>query len=98
MKKCSWFYEFKNIFYKNPGINLPLIIKSRQPLKRDEAAVDENDLKNYDFDFDQNLENFCQIAIYKTEKKEDMDIFYSNLSDLSSDFDSSLYFVLSQIA
>ena len=67
LKKCPWFYKFEDIFHKHPGINPPLIIKSEQPPKRDGAAVDEDDLRSYDFDLDQDLEDPRQMAICETE-------------------------------
>lgn len=98
LKKCSWFYKFKNIFHKHVGINLPLIIESRQPLKCDGAVIDENDLKDYDLDFDQDLEDFYQMAIHKTKREEDISVFFANLFDLGSCFNLNLHFALSQIA
>ena len=52
LKKCSWFYKFEDIFYNYLSINPPLIIKFRQPPKRDEAAIKEDNLRGYDFDPD----------------------------------------------
>ena len=49
LKKCSWFYEFKDIFYKHFGINLLIILESGQSPIRDRAVVDEDKLKGYDF-------------------------------------------------
>ena len=94
LKKCPWFYKFKNIFYKHPSINSPLINESRQPPKRDGAAVDEDDQGGYDFNLDQDLEDPRQMATRKTEGEEDMGISFSNFSDLGSDSDSSLYSAL----
>ena len=95
LKKCLWFYEFENIFHKYPGINLPLIIEFGQPAKCDGGAMDKDDLRGYDFDVDQDLEDYCQMAILETKGEKDISISYSNLSDLGSDFDLSLHFALS---
>lgn len=53
------FYEFEDIFHKHLGNNLSFIIGFKQSLKRNGAAIDENDLEGYDFNFDQDLEDFC---------------------------------------
>lgn len=53
LKKCPWFYEFGDIFYKHPSINLFFSIESRQPPKCDKAAIDEDNLEGYNFDLDQ---------------------------------------------
>lgn len=91
LKKYSWFYEFKDIFYKHPNINLILIIESGQPPKCDEAMVDKDDLEGYDFNFDQDLEDSHQMTICETGGEEDMVVSFSNLSDLGSDSDLSLH-------
>ncbi len=98
LKKCSWFYEFKDIFHKHPNINPPLIIDSSEPLKCDEAAVDEDDLGSYDFDLDQDLEDSCQMTTREIEREEDIGVSFSNLSDLGSNSNSSQHSTLSQIA
>lgn len=75
MKKYFWFYEFKNIFHKYFGINSPLIIEFGKPSKLDEAIINKNDLKGYNFDFNKDLKDFYQMVIRKTEKKRYKYIF-----------------------
>lgn len=95
LKKCSWFYKFKNIFHKYAGINLLLIIESRQLLKHDGTAINKNNLKGYDLDFDQDLEDFYQMTIHKIKRKEDISVSFANLFNLGSCFNLNLYSALS---
>lgn len=60
--------------------------------------VDEDNLGGYDFHLNHDLEDLHQMATGEREGEKDMGISFSNLSDLGSDSDSSLYFTLSQIA
>lgn len=52
--------------------------------------VDKDDLKDYSFDLDQNLEDLCPIAIYKIERKENIIVFFSNFFNLGFGFNLSL--------
>lgn len=90
LKKCRWFYEFDDIFYKQSCINPTLIIESGQPPKLNGAAVDDNDLRGYDFNFNQDLEDPCQMATYEIEGKKDISISFSNFLNLSSGCNLSL--------
>lgn len=95
MKKYPWFYKFEDIFHKHPGIKPPLIIESCQWAKHDEAAVDEDNLRNYDFDLDLYLKEDLQLAKYETEREDNTGI---NLFDLGSNSNSSIHSALSLIA
>lgn len=95
LKKCPWFYKFEDIFHTHSGINLPLIIEFGQSLKRDGAAVDEDNLGGYDFNLDQDLKDPRQMATRETEGEEDMGVSFSNLFDLGSNSNSSLHSALS---
>lgn len=94
MKNYLWFYEFENIFHKYSGINQSLIIKYGQLAKRDRGVIDEDDLKGYHFNIDQDLEDLYQMATLETKREKDMSKSYSNLFDRGSDFNSSLYSAL----
>lgn len=71
-----------------------MIIKFKQLSKHNIIVVNKNDLKVYNFDFNQDLNNFYKITLYKIKKK-DMGIFFANFSKLSFDFNSSLHLAFS---
>lgn len=56
--------------------------------------VDKNDLKDYSFDLDQDLENICPIAIYKIEREENIIVFFSNFFNLGFGFKFILCFLI----
>lgn len=58
MKKDFWFYKFKEIFYKYFNLKLLFIIKFKQSFKCDEAIINKNNLRKYDFNFNQDLKDF----------------------------------------
>lgn len=71
------------------------IFKSGQLYKRKGITVDENNLRCYDLYLDQDLEHLCLMAIQGTKKEGDINISFSNLFNIKSNFDLSLHSVWS---
>lgn len=90
LKKCSWFYKFKDIFHKHLTIFPPILIELEQPTGRDGVSVNDSELRRFDFDLEETLEAHREI--------EDIELGLSlgnHDGNNNSDFD--LYFVFSQI-
>ncbi len=91
LKKCSWFYEFEDIFYKHPTISPSILIESEQPAQRDGTSVNDSELGGFDFDLEEPLE--------LRGEEEDMEMGLSRGNqDGGDDLDSDLHSVFSQIA
>ena len=49
MKKRPWFFEFEDIFHKNPIISPLILIESEQFVHCDGAIINESELGGFDF-------------------------------------------------
>lgn len=56
LKRCTWYYKYKKLFYNHLSINLAAIIESGQPSYHKGYNINDNELRSYDknlnpFDF-----------------------------------------------
>lgn len=48
LKRCAWYYEYKQLFCNHPGVNPPALIKSEQPIRCNDQIVNDSELGRYD--------------------------------------------------
>lgn len=90
LKRCAWYYEYKELFCDHPGVNPAAIIKSGQPSRCEGHTVNDNELGGYNKDL--NSSDF-DISGSSTNPAEQHPTELSKNSD-----SSSLHSVLFQIA
>ena len=91
LKKCLWFYEFKDIFYKYPIISPWLLIEWEQPARCDGVSINDSKLGSFNFDLEEILETHEEI--------KDMELRLLLINHNGNDnLDSDLHFVFFQIA
>lgn len=66
LKKCPWFYNFEDIFHKDPTLSFPILIKSEKPACYNGASINDSELRGFGL----NLEK----ALEAHEKVEDIEL------------------------
>lgn len=93
LKRCPWYYEYKELFCNHPGVNPPILVESEQPTRRDGQIVNDFELGGYDKDL-QEEESPSPDSGGLSDQNGEEDVVQENEDE--SDF-SSLHSVLLQI-
>ncbi len=94
LKRCPWYYEYEELYCNHPAVNLPAIIESEQPTRRDGQAVNDFELGGYD----RNLyeEKWSPAASGGLSDQDEDEVIGQDNEDESDS--SSLHPILLQIA
>ena len=87
LKRCTWYYEYEELFCHHSGVNPPTLIESEQPTRRGSQTINNSDLGGYDKDLQgelspQDSEGFSD---YNQDREEVM------IEDNGDEFDSSSF-------
>lgn len=61
LKKCPWFYNFEDIFHKDPTISFPILIKSEKPACRNGANINDSELGGFGLNLEKALETHEKV-------------------------------------
>ena len=85
LKRCAWYYKYKDLFSDHLGVNPPIFIKSKQPIHCNWRVIDDFEIERYDQDLKcgcKGLSNFYLNG--KNDKnKSDSFSFYSFLLQIT---------------
>lgn len=82
LKRCTWYYEYEDLFSDYPGINPLTFIKSKQPIYCNRQVINGFEIGKYDQDLEcgsKGLKNF-----HPNEENDEDDFNSSNLHSFLS--------------